>query len=50
MRFAAPTPKMAEAAQANRGGLECSSYTWQVRQGSTNTYFFQLQYVAPPRV
>ena len=22
---------MAEAAQANLGGLECSSYTWQVR-------------------
>jgi hypothetical protein len=32
MRFAAPTPKTAEAAQANRGGLECSSYTWQVRR------------------
>ena len=24
--------KMTEAAQANLGGLECSSYTWQVRQ------------------
>lgn len=32
MRSAAPPPKTAEAAQANRGGLECSSYTWQVRQ------------------
>ena len=31
MRSAAPTPKTAEAAQANPGGLECSSYTWQVR-------------------
>lgn len=31
MRSAAPTPKTAEAAQANLGGLECSSYTWQVR-------------------
>ncbi len=31
MRSAAPPPRMAEAAQANRGGLECSSYTWQVR-------------------
>lgn len=26
------TPRNAEAAQANRGGLECSSYTWQVRR------------------
>jgi hypothetical protein len=25
-------PEMAEAAQANWGGLECSSYTWQVRR------------------
>ena len=25
---------MAEAAQANQGGLECSSYAWQVRQFS----------------
>lgn len=32
MRSAAPTPRTAEAAQANLGGLECSSYTWQVRQ------------------
>ena len=32
MRAVAPTPKMAEAARANQGGLECSSYTWQVRQ------------------
>ena len=32
MRSAAPAPRTAEAAQANRGGLECSSYTWQVRQ------------------
>jgi len=32
MRAVAPTPKMAEAAQANRGGLECSSYSWQVRR------------------
>jgi hypothetical protein len=32
MRSAAPTPKMAEAAQANRDGLECSSYSWQVRR------------------
>jgi hypothetical protein len=32
MRSVAPTPKKAEAAQANRGGLECSSYTWQVRR------------------
>lgn len=31
MRSAAPIPKTAEAAQANLGGLECSSYTWQVR-------------------
>ena len=31
MRSAAPTPRTAEAAQANLGGLECSSYTWQVR-------------------
>ena len=30
MRSAAPTPRTAEAAQANLGGLECSSYTWQV--------------------
>lgn len=33
MRCTAPTPKTAEAAQANLGGLECSSYTWQVRHG-----------------
>ena len=26
---------MTEAAQANLGGLECSSYTWQVRQKLT---------------
>jgi hypothetical protein len=26
-----PTAENAEAAQACRGGLECSSYTWQVR-------------------
>lgn len=32
MRSTAPTPRTAEAAQANLGGLECSSYTWQVRQ------------------
>ncbi len=32
MRSAAPTPEKAEAATANRGGLECSSYAWQVRQ------------------
>ena len=32
MQSAAPTPRTAEAAQANLGGLECSSYTWQVRQ------------------
>ena len=31
MRSAAPIPRKAEAAQANLGGLECSSYTWQVR-------------------
>lgn len=31
MRSTAPTPRTAEAAQANLGGLECSSYTWQVR-------------------
>jgi len=31
MRSAAPTRRTAEAAQANLGGLECSSYTWQVR-------------------
>ena len=24
--------KITEAAQANLGGLECSSYTWQVRR------------------
>lgn len=32
MRSAAPSPRTAEAAQANLGGLECSSYAWQVRQ------------------
>lgn len=32
MLTAAPGRKTAEAAQANRGGLECSSYTWQVRR------------------
>ena len=32
MRAAARGPKMAEAARANRGGLECYSYSWQVRQ------------------
>ena len=32
MRSAAPAPKVAEAARANQGGLECSSYTWQVRR------------------
>lgn len=32
MRSAAPVPKTTEAAQANLGGLECSSYTWQVRR------------------
>ena len=32
MPTAAPGRKTAEAAQANRGGLECSSYTWQVRR------------------
>ena len=26
------SPKTTEAAQANRDGLECSSYTWQVRR------------------
>ena len=31
MRSGALTPRTAEAAQANLGGLECSSYTWQVR-------------------
>ena len=32
MRSAAPTLENAEAAQACRGGLECSSYAWQVRR------------------
>lgn len=32
MLTASLSPKTAEAAQANRGGLECSSYTWQVRR------------------
>jgi hypothetical protein len=32
MRAVARGPKMAEAARANRGGLECYSYTWQARR------------------
>src|SRR5258708_4903620 len=32
MRSGNEAAKMAEAAQANQGGLECASYTWQVRQ------------------
>jgi hypothetical protein len=32
MRFENGAAKKAEAAQANRGGLECSAYTWQVRR------------------
>jgi hypothetical protein len=32
MRAVARGPKMAKAARANRGGLECSSYTWQARR------------------
>lgn len=27
-----PSPEKTEAARKNQGGLECSSYTWQVRQ------------------
>jgi len=28
-----PSLEKTEAARKNQGGLECSSYTWQVRQG-----------------
>lgn len=47
MGSAAPTPKKAEAAQANQGGLECSSYTWQVRQRIYAFCVFESQEESP---
>lgn len=46
MHSGARTLKNAEAAQANRGGLECSSNTWQVRPIHERSFWVESQEIS----